>query len=390
MIHTVKRGESLSIIAQQYKDNGIKSWKEIYEDKSNAAFRAKRRNPDAIQPGDRINIPLISMRIDNKAGLINTYVMTQKGLDEVVDAAIARIKKKYLPRAKMQLEFARNEFNALQDLIESDRFISWTLDLLNLCEDLTPSAEALKKAEQAARDVDAAIAGRLIPKIKSGIEGMEKAANEAINVYRKAREGLGSSASNTVTGLQITKATSFIVVGSYVTLATGGVISAPAMMTARGASLGIPAALTMIQTAADEGGKAIAGNQKQTAGGAVANILTAGGASLLADKLFGHPKAKELIGKLAFAIAPKITASQLGVIIKTGTVKELLEKYMATVGKDSLQDVVQDGVKATHGEMTTDQLVDRLSNQPVKGTNKTFFKSLAEWAIINGLASAAN
>ncbi len=53
-IHIIKSGDTLSGIARQY---GIKSWQELYNHPSNASFRAKRRNPNLIFPGDRINIP---------------------------------------------------------------------------------------------------------------------------------------------------------------------------------------------------------------------------------------------------------------------------------------------------------------------------------------------
>jgi hypothetical protein len=388
MIHVVKRGESLSAIANQYKDNGIKNWQEIYNDKSNATFRAKRKDPNLIQPGDRINIPLLELRIqDPVTGVAKTYLMTRDALDQVVDAALAKIKQDILPKAKLRLELARVEYNTLKELVDSNRFIAWTLNVLNVFEDLTPSDAALKRAEQAAREVDTAIAGRFIPKVKSKLEEFEKEVNQAIKIYSKAREGLGSTAGRTVTGLEITKTLSFTVVGAYVTLATGGTIAAPAAMTARGAALGYPAALSMVKTAADEGGKAIAGGKNQTAVGAAANILTAGAVSLFAGKAFGHPKAKEFIGKLAYRIAPRITPQKLGIVVKTGTVKDLLEQYMTGVGKNSLQTVVQDGVKATHGEMTLDDLINRLDKHPLEASKKTFFQEFTQWAIKTGAAS---
>jgi len=53
-VHTVKPGETLSAIAKQY---GLPSWRELYNDPANAAFRTKRPNPNLIHPGDKINIP---------------------------------------------------------------------------------------------------------------------------------------------------------------------------------------------------------------------------------------------------------------------------------------------------------------------------------------------
>lgn len=54
MIHTVARGETLSLIARKY---GILDWRALYEHPQNASFRAFRPDPDLILPGDRIVIP---------------------------------------------------------------------------------------------------------------------------------------------------------------------------------------------------------------------------------------------------------------------------------------------------------------------------------------------
>ena len=51
--HIVKPGDTVSAIALRY---WIKSWQELYNDPSNASFRAKRPNPNLIFPGDQIEI----------------------------------------------------------------------------------------------------------------------------------------------------------------------------------------------------------------------------------------------------------------------------------------------------------------------------------------------
>ena len=53
-VYVVKRGDTLSSIAARH---GIASWQALYDHPSNASFRAKRPNPNLIQPGDRLNIP---------------------------------------------------------------------------------------------------------------------------------------------------------------------------------------------------------------------------------------------------------------------------------------------------------------------------------------------
>jgi hypothetical protein len=53
--YTVVKGDFLSAIAKKF---GIKTWQEIYHHPDNAGFRAKRRNPDLIYPGDVVRIPV--------------------------------------------------------------------------------------------------------------------------------------------------------------------------------------------------------------------------------------------------------------------------------------------------------------------------------------------
>ncbi len=52
--YTVKPGDSLSAIARKL---GLKSWQELYNNPDNAAFRAKRPNPNLIFAGDVLMIP---------------------------------------------------------------------------------------------------------------------------------------------------------------------------------------------------------------------------------------------------------------------------------------------------------------------------------------------
>lgn len=70
-VHTVKSGESLSVIAQQY---GFRSWKAIYDHPSNSEFRQKRPNPNLIMAGDKISIPeKTSKTVEAETGKEHTY-----------------------------------------------------------------------------------------------------------------------------------------------------------------------------------------------------------------------------------------------------------------------------------------------------------------------------
>ena len=56
--YTVQPGDTLTSIAQRH---GIASWQKLYNDPSNASFRDNHPNPNNIFPGDKINVPDISV-----------------------------------------------------------------------------------------------------------------------------------------------------------------------------------------------------------------------------------------------------------------------------------------------------------------------------------------
>lgn len=52
--HTVKQGEHLPAIAEQY---GFTDFKKIWEDPANADLKSRRKNPNILFPGDQLTIP---------------------------------------------------------------------------------------------------------------------------------------------------------------------------------------------------------------------------------------------------------------------------------------------------------------------------------------------
>src|SRR6188768_1125924 len=52
--YTVKKGDTLSQIAQQF---GFKNWELVWNDASNNELRARRKKPEQILPGDQVTIP---------------------------------------------------------------------------------------------------------------------------------------------------------------------------------------------------------------------------------------------------------------------------------------------------------------------------------------------
>ena len=69
-MYTVQKGDTLSLIG---RDRGV-DWKTIYNHPNNAAFRAKRPNPNRIDVGDQIFIPTSSSDMDTSATISFLYL----------------------------------------------------------------------------------------------------------------------------------------------------------------------------------------------------------------------------------------------------------------------------------------------------------------------------
>jgi hypothetical protein len=385
-LHTVESGENLSSIAKRFK---VSSWQEIYNHPKNSDFRKKRPNPNLIHVGDKVfipdssTVPLVNKQ-DNIEIQINgkTYVGTKQEMEKVVDAVIINLQRYPLKLAKLKLDQARTQYSIYDELTKSDRVVTWILDAFNWKKDLTLSKIALLEAEDAFKKVEAAIKGRFIAKIESEIERLEKKANVAITSYRDAIVGLGGSAEVAVTTLEITKLTSFAVLGACATALTGG--AATGVLASSAAKLGLPALIATLEASAEEGGKAIANDKKQTAATAIGNIFTTGASSVLVGKLFASPKAKEAIGKLAYKLTNaggKFTAEKLKVVVKQKTMKDLLEQYLEGTGSSALQSAIKNGVQGKIHTMTMDDLANELAgNQKGVGAGM-LSEGFVDWGV---------
>ena len=336
---------------------------------------------------DRLHIPLVEFRVKGKS-----YLGTTAQAKQAADAALQDASKKLVRKAQLAVEGCRMNYKVLQDLIKSDLFVSWTLDLFSK-KDLNPSYEALNQAEMALHQLEQAIKAKNYRQIQPLAKKVETQSNAALKKYRGAIAGLSGAADTSVTTLEWTKTISFAVVGLYATLVTGGTITAAggtagATAMSQTAQLGIPALISMIESGADEGGKALAGDKRQTKGTVIANIMTAGLSSVAVDKFFGSPKVKQYIGKMAFDMNGMLNADHLGLRLANGTFKDLLETYMNGAGKGMTQQAIIQAVKAKNGEATTQDVAKGIVGGSNSAVGNKFIEDFTKWAIKTGAAAA--
>jgi hypothetical protein len=138
-------------------------------------------------------------------------------------------------------------------------------------------------------------------------------------------------------------------------------------MASTGAKLGIPALVSLVEVMAEEAGKSLAEDKKQTASTAIKNVIAFGVTSVVVSKLFSTPKAKELTGKLAYKLTGfggKWAPDKLKLLVKQKTMKVLVAEYLESVESGALQSAIVDAFKSKLHTMTVDELCDKIASIP--------------------------
>ena len=180
MIHVIRPGESLSKIANQYSRFGITNFREIYDAKENASFRMRNPNPNNVAVGSKLHIPLVEIKFKGKS-----YLGTPDHAKKLAEAALKKFQNSEVKKAKLAIERAWDNFKILQELINSDSFVAWTLDLFSK-KDLSPSSDSIRKSENALKELEQAINSRNWKRIEPLTARVENLANAATNTFKDA------------------------------------------------------------------------------------------------------------------------------------------------------------------------------------------------------------
>jgi len=381
LIHIVKRGESLSLIAQKYKKFGIKNWQEIYKDDLNKEFRLKRGDQDIIHPGDQIIIPLFPVDIDNKI-----FLLTRLDLDKALDSTIFLIKTATLPKLKLEIQYLRHKQEGLLSFIEDNAVMAWVLTQGNN-EIHSISGNIVLKAQFALSDVYKSLDMRDIKVAESKLTECTSLINEGHEVILQAFEYLGDSSGQVAVHLDTTSKICSAVVGTYLTMISGGTIAGPAILANNPITASV--LLAMINSTATETGKNIAGVGNSLEEAAL-NVATDGFATLIVGKVFS-PGSNVTKGIAFFStkIAGKVTPQLLKVNLKFGTetVEKLFKEFIEDQEKQLLEDALKEGAKLSRGKQTFDEFSNKLLTSPSTAVQKKLQTSFITWMIKTGLAT---
>ncbi len=110
-IHVVRQGECLSSIAYHYK---LPNWRVIYDHPRNAAFKAKRPNPNLIYPGDEVYIPVAEHR-EEQCATDRRHVFVLKRPATYINICIQNLAREPIRDAPYQLTLDVVEFRGRTD-----------------------------------------------------------------------------------------------------------------------------------------------------------------------------------------------------------------------------------------------------------------------------------
>ena len=111
MDHIVESGECLSSIAHHY---GLPHWRTIYDHPNNAAFKAKRPNPNLIYPGDLLYIPDPARR-EEKLPSDKRHIFTVDLPPTYINIRIQDLAKEPIANARYQLTMEAMELSGPTD-----------------------------------------------------------------------------------------------------------------------------------------------------------------------------------------------------------------------------------------------------------------------------------
>ena len=151
--HTVKKGEHLTRIARDHGWKKKTDWKELYGLAVNAPLRKKRPDPDHIEPGDTVLIPIVSREELKKAlaVLMEAYDAHCRAIPPI-DAykdKIDKLKKaaedakKSKKDAEKQAEDAKKDLKAAQEHFKYAQGFASQCKLGTMNDHLNPFVAAL-------------------------------------------------------------------------------------------------------------------------------------------------------------------------------------------------------------------------------------------------------
>jgi len=350
-LYKVRKGDTLAGIAKQFQH---RKWETIWNDPENKKLVSKRKKPEAIEPGDQLQIPpnekqqaeakakeqekskekFYTVTIKGRA-----YVLSEKEFDAFNKETLAELKK-LVVAAEQRAVKARTCWDAFDELNRDQGFVSWCVGLRG---PKLPPESLVTAAEQAHARLKSAVGSGDFKKISAEMKSCADPINTAYTTMMNYREAVIGRGEKQLAVLEFTRDTSFDIVSGIGTAVLGGT-------PASGAAAG--GASAMLKSAAGELGQYLAGTSGGSAAAAKAIVLDGviGAASGAVDALM-KVRGDKIIEGVAERAAKKISGKWAG-RLATKKVQGFLARRLEGALNAGLKSAVKNALKAMKGNET--------------------------------------
>lgn len=369
--YKIKRGDTLSQIAQRH---GVSNWRTIWDHPDNrTVYNRRSGNERMIQPGDELVIPgNASARTRSPAPASppstrerrvrvtwngTTYEFTAQEFAELQQQLVSEIRQGPARQIRQYVVEARSLYDHFKELNSEQRIVSTLIHLTRRVR--LPDEIIIRAAEIEADRLAQAVDSGDLRRIKDQIIHAEVAVNSAVERMRDYKEQVIGSAGRWLTGLRITRSTSF----SILAVCAAPVAAGAGAGAAGGAAIAGGGA-AMLRTVADETGNFVAGTENQTFWTASGNVVMEGlvGATVgLVTNRLNSEAGKAFLGHIGRRVSQRLLSNSLRRFISSERlIIKIISKYLKNAGHSALVNAVQEAGKVVTGATPRDEFLDNV------------------------------
>ncbi len=281
------------------------------------------------------DLPTKFIRINGK------YVgFTDKEYDRQMKAFIRDLKRGPLLEMKLAVAAAETEWQHFDELNRDQWFVSFCVETSRGSR--LPKKGVIDKARAVCNQMEALADAGKLDKFAQEAPKAARIVNDALDQMRTYREEMVDGGGNWVTGLEVTKWTSFTILSVYAAPMAGAALGATALETAVVGGT----ALAMTESAAGEIGNWSADNRKWKEGGALKRVLVDGAIGAILGYISkGASGGKHVVEAASEALVKRLARTAGFKALADRTLSKIAMYLLTEGAKGALETAVKDAAK---------------------------------------------
>ena len=291
------------------------------------------KSDDAAAPAAKVSG--VTIKVGGK-----TEEMTKADYETGKKVILKNLKRGLLVAIQNRASECRIMYDHFVALNDDQYVVSWLVEATSGAK--LPPASTISNAEAAAKAVEAAINSGDMVKIKKALEVCEKPINGAVDAMRTYQKKVIGGGENWVTGLEITRDTSFAIVSTWATAGAGSVAGAAYAA----------GSVALLKESAGAVGRVTANPAKAMSLNDARNMAVNVGVAALGGAFSKGEIGKKIISGAGSVLCKKAGSMGLSTLSTVGS--KTLEGWMARVMQGVGSSVVEEAAKQGFKQLRSD------------------------------------